>query len=248
MNIQSFIFNWHNQFESTLKIEKQLNSIFNEVTVINSDEQNYRAYWKNIGEQAYFTHQFLTCLDLHDPEQILFHIQGDVSYDNWEGMVEDAKFYMNKYKAGIYYPKVKNVEWYDDDISTIQTLHAEDDNIKYVATGDETVWFIHPKIIKYLKNNKIHRCFSHSTTGWGWDTVLCCISHMLGMPVIRDSNHDVDHPKSTNYDLQLAFDEYDELKDKLPTEIAWYINHTTVTGKRFLFKKYLNLDELPLRK
>ena len=68
MNIQSFIFNWRNQFESTLEIEKQLHKIFDQVNVINSDEQNYRAYWKNIGEQAYFNQQFLTCLDLqrHD--------------------------------------------------------------------------------------------------------------------------------------------------------------------------------------
>ena len=240
MNIQSFIFNWRNQFASTLTIEKQLNKILDQVNVINSDEQNYRAYWHNIGEDSYFTAQFQKALELHDSESTFLHIQGDTSYNNWNKLVEDARHYMQKYNAGIYYPKVKNVEWYDDNITTIQTMHAPDKNIKYIATGDETVWFIHPKVIEYVKREKLDRCFDGNITGWGWDTVMCAASHILGMPVIRDDNHHIEHPKSTNYDLQQAFDEYDKLKTKLPEEIQWYIHHTITTGKRFLFKKYFD--------
>jgi len=155
LKIQSFIFNWHNQFESTLVIEKQLNKILDQVNVINSDEQNYRAYWHNIGEDSYFTAQFQKALELHDGDSIFFHIQGDTSYNNWNKLVQDARHYMQKYNAGIYYPKVKNVEWYDDNITTIQTMHAPDENIKYIATGDETVWFIHPKVIEYVKRKKL---------------------------------------------------------------------------------------------
>jgi len=241
MKTQSFIFNWRNQFLSTLSIESALHSCIDHVHVINSDENNFKPYWHNIGESAYFTSQFLKALELHDGESVFFHVQGDTSYSNWPQLIKDSGHYMSKYNAGIYYPKVKNVEWYDDKITTIESVEAPEPNIKVIANGDETVWFIHPKVINYLFNNKINECFVGNTTGWGWDIVLCAISYILGLPVIRDSNHHIDHPKATNYNKKTAFDEFDKLKLKLPSEIQWYIHHTITTGKRFLFKKYLNL-------
>lgn len=56
-DIQPFIFNWRNQFEKTCAIEDSLKQIFGEVTVINSDEENTREGWIDLGDEAYFTTQ-----------------------------------------------------------------------------------------------------------------------------------------------------------------------------------------------
>ena len=63
-NCQTFIFNWRDKFDSTLAIESALHGCIDSVDVINSDEQNYRSYWHNIGEDSYFTNQFLKALDI----------------------------------------------------------------------------------------------------------------------------------------------------------------------------------------
>ena len=223
MNIQSFIFNWCNQFTSTLAIEKELNKILDQVNVINSDENNYRAYWHNIGGDSYYSAQFFKALDLHDGKSLFFHAQGDTSYDNWEQLVKDAQYYMQKYNAGIYYPKVNNVEWQSDELASLKMVTAQDANIKYVVNGDETVWFIHPRVIQYFKHLDLEDCFFENKIGWGWDIVFCATSHMAGMPVIRDSNHTIKHPLSRTYDKDSANLGYHNTFHKLPTSIKDYI-------------------------
>ena len=223
MNIQSFIFNWRNQFASTLTIEKQLNKILDQVNVINSDEKNYRAYWHNIGEDSYFTNQFLKALDIHDGASVFFHIQGDTSYHDWPQLVQDARHYMQKYNAGIYYPKVNNVEWQSDELASLKMVTTQNANIKYIVNGDETVWFIHPRVVQYFKYLDLEDCFLDNKMGWGWDIVFCAVSHMIGMPVIRDSNHTIEHPLSRTYDQNLANSGYHNTFYKLPTSIKDYI-------------------------
>lgn len=102
MNIQPFIFNWNRQFEKSCAIEDSLKKIFDKVTVINSDDNNTREGWIDIGDESYFSDQFRKALELFDGD-VLLHVQGDVSYDKWEELVEDAKKYLEYYDAGIYH-------------------------------------------------------------------------------------------------------------------------------------------------
>ena len=240
MNIQSFIFNWRNQFASTLAIEKQLNKILDQVNVINSDENNYRAYWHNIGEDSYYSAQFLKALDLHDGKSLFFHAQGDTSYDNWEQLVKDAQYYMQKYNAGIYYPKVNNVEWQGEELTTISSLKASDSNIKYIVNGDQTVWFIHPRIVQYFQYLDLDQCFARNKTGWGWDIVFCFVSYKLGLPVIRDSNHTINHSPSRTYHGQQARDQWTETFSLLPEEARSYIKLVYQRGDLNKVASYLS--------
>lgn len=241
MNIQSFIFNWRDKFDSTLAIESALHGCIDSVDVINSDDNNYRAYWHNIGEDSYFTDQFLKAIELHDRKSIFFHVQGDTSYTKWTQLTKDARHYMQKYNAGIYYPKVKNVEWFDDSITQVDGVEFIDENLKMIANGDETVWFIDLRVINYFKDHNFEQFFACNSLGWGFDAVMCAISYILGLPVIRDSNHTIEHPLQTNYNKQQAQQEYDETKRRLPQEIKQYIHHTLDTGERFRFLNYLNI-------
>lgn len=240
MNIQSFIFNWRNQFASTLAIEKQLNKILDQVNVINSDEKNYRAYWHNIEEDSYYSAQFFKALDLYDGKSLFFHAQGDTSYDNWERLVKDAQYYMQKYNAGIYYPKVNNVEWQGEELTTIPSLRASDSNIKYIINGDQTVWFIHPRVVQYFQYLDLDECFARNKMGWGWDIVFCFVSYKLGLPVIRDSNHTIEHSSSRTYDNQQAQDQWNLTFNLLPEEARSYIKLVYQRGDLNKVASYLS--------
>jgi len=73
MNIQPFIFNWNRQFEKTCAIEDALSKVFEKVTVINSDDNNTRDGWIDIGDESYFSDQFRKALELFDGDVLLHH-------------------------------------------------------------------------------------------------------------------------------------------------------------------------------
>ena len=89
---QPFIFNWKGQFEKTCQKEEQLKKIFDKVIVINSDDTNEKLEWINVGDDYYFTDQFLKAVEVFDGD-VMFHIQADASYDDFESLIEDAKKY-----------------------------------------------------------------------------------------------------------------------------------------------------------
>jgi hypothetical protein len=220
MNIQPFIFNWNNQFEKTCTIEDSLSKIFDKVTVINSDDNNTRGGWIDLGDESYFSDQFRKALELFDGD-ILMHVQGDVAYDNWEKLVEDARKYFDYYDAGIYAPNVE-YSWYSSENTDIDSIQADHENIKMVACTDETVWFIRKEIIEEMFNRSVD--FSNNKMGWGWDIVLSSICFVNGRPVIRDYNHTINHPPGTNYNKDIAGKEMQDvwrtLDDDLKTAFS----------------------------
>jgi hypothetical protein len=215
MNIQPFIFNWNGQFEKTCKIEDSLSEIFDKVTVINSDDNNSKQGWIDLGNTSYFSDQFSKALEMFDGD-VLMHVQGDVSYDNWNKLVEDAIYYMNYYNAGIYSPNV-DYSWYSSENADIDSLQSDHDNIKMVCCTDETVWFIHKDIIQEMIERKVD--FSENTMGWGWDLVLAAISFVNSRPVIRDYQHTIDHPMGTNYNKEQAAREMEILWNSLDPDL-----------------------------
>lgn len=221
MNIQPFIFNWNGQYDSTCVIEDSLKTIFDKVYVINSDDNNTRENWINIGDESFFSDQFRKALELFDGD-VLFHIQGDVNYDNWQQLVEDAKKYFEYYDAGIYAPNI-DYTWYTSQYADIEGIDSEHENIKMVACTDETVWFIKKEIIEEMIERKID--FSNNTMGWGWDLVFASISFLNSKPVIRDYNHTINHPRGTNYNKEKAANEMLELWNSLDIDIKECISY-----------------------
>ena len=220
MNIQPFIFNWNGQFEKTCKIEDSLSQIFDKVTVINSDDNNSKQGWVDIGNSSYFTAQFSKALEMFDGD-VLMHVQGDVSYDDWNKLVQDARCYMDYYNAGIYAPNI-DYTWYNSENADIDSLNSDHDNIKMVGCTDETVWFIHKDIIREMTERKVD--FSQNTMGWGWNLVIAAISIAKSRPVIRDYNHTIDHPMLTNYNRSQAAREMQTLRDSLDPDLKQIIS------------------------
>lgn len=245
MKIDSFIFNWNGYFKSAKFLESTLSVFCDRVNVVNSDDNNKLTHWHNIGDEAFFTAQWFKCLELHEQGSTLFHVQADTQYKDWENLVKDAKHYMLKYNAGIYYPRVTNVEWSTDSSTEIIGINLQDKNLKLIANGDETVWFIHPKIIDYFKTHNLQKHFIKNRIGWGWDVVFCGISYILRMPVIRDSNHIISHEKSRGYNNSEAQNQLNYLINQLPLELRWYAHNSRIDKRRVFLKKYIKRHNLP---
>lgn len=221
MKIHPFIFNWKRQFEKTCEKELQLKKIFDKVTVINSDDANEKDDWINIGDECYYTDQFLKALELFDGD-VLFHIQGDASYEKLSELIEDAKKYYDEYEWGIYAPNV-DYTWYTSENTDIQSLQSSHPNIKMVADPDCTCWFIHKDIINAFKDRKID--MTDQKMGWGIDLTLCALSFIASRPVIRDYDHTVDHPPGTNYNKDQASREMNILWNRLDQDMKIAISH-----------------------
>ena len=237
-DIQPFIFNWRGQFEKSCAIEDSLKAIFGEVTVINSDEENTRDGWIDLGDEAYFTMQFRKALDLLKPEKkVLMHCQGDTVFDNYEELVKDARKYYNLYEWGVYAPDVTNV-WYTPEHTDIEGIQSEDENIKMVACTDETVWFVHRDIIDEYYARGLPEVMTHERMkmGWGWDLVMNGISFLKGRPVIRDYAHQIQHAKGTNYNKNSAGEEMAGLWNSLQDDLKECISY--IKGDREKLTKY----------
>jgi hypothetical protein len=237
-DIQPFIFNWKNQFEKTYKIEESLKKIFDDVIVINSDEENTRDGWVNLGDSAYFGAQFNKALELFkDDKKVLLHIQGDTEYHDWEGLVNSARKYYNLYEWGIYAPDITNI-WYTSEHTDIVGIESEDENIKMVSCADETVWFISRDIIdNFYKRNLFDMMDPEKIKfGWGWDLVMDAISFLMGRPVIRDYSHQIQHAKGTNYNKDIASHEMEKLWENLSEDLKECISH--IKGDREQLIKY----------
>jgi hypothetical protein len=237
-DIQPFIFNWNGQFEKTCAIEDSLKELFDEVTVINSDDNNTREGWIDLGDSAYFTSQFTKALELFkDNKKVLLHIQGDTEYDNWKELINDARKYYNLYEWGVYAPDVTNV-WHTPDKTDIDGLQSEDFNIKMVACTDETVWFIHKDVIGDFYKRDLLKIMTPETMkmGWGWDLVMNAISFIMKRPVIRDYNHQIQHAQGTNYNKETASQEMVNLWNNLPDDLKECISY--IKGDREKIVKY----------
>jgi hypothetical protein len=234
MNIRPFIFNWKGQYEKTLEKELAFQKFFDKVTVINSDDTNEEERWINIGDDCYYTDQFMKALELFDGD-VLFHIQADASYDKLQELVVDAQKYFEEYECGIYAPNV-DYTWYTAENTDIESLQSNHKNIRMVADTDCTCWFIHKDIIDEFLNRKID--MSDQKMGWGIDLCLSAISFILGRPVIRDYNHTIDHPPGTNYNKGTASDEMVILWNRLDPDIKQCISY--IKGDREKLIKYFS--------
>jgi hypothetical protein len=216
MRLHPFIFNWRGQYEKTKEKESQfLHLGYDNVTVINSDDNHREDKWHNIGEESYFTKQFLTAVNFLDGD-ILFHIQGDASYDKWKEVISAAEDAYNCWQWGIFAPNVDWTEWnrYRADVRLISLGMA---GKMLVSCPDCTCWMIHKKVIQ--KYNDLHLDMSDQNLGFGIDILMSALSHTNKWPVIRDYNHTIDHPRGTNYSVDKAHTELESLMNKLPPEI-----------------------------
>lgn len=198
MNCHGFIFNWVGQEQKTRDKEMQL-SILDKLTVITSGSR-VGSNWIDVGEDSYFGAQFLKAVEVFDGD-VLFHVQGDVSFNDWGSIIQSAAKQFEDPNCGIYAPNVDFTYWTSKRVD-LGSLGG-DTNLRLVSNTDCSCWFVRKACIEEFKS-KFACCFYDNKYGWGADGVLCDVARRLGLNVIRDYNYTVDHPKGTGYNSIIA--------------------------------------------
>jgi len=233
MKIQTFIFNWRNQYAKTKQKIEQLTSIGIEPIIINSDDEHKEDGWHNIGEDSYFTAQYLKAMELFDGD-VLFHIQADASYDDWSSMYKAAEVYIDKYDCGIYAPNVDYTFYDSSRVDLPMFKFGDNENLKMVSNPDCTCWFVHKDIINEAKQRKIN--FAPFQMGWSFDIVFTALSFINKRPVIRDYQFTVEHPPGTNYNKVQAEKEMHEFYSTLPDDVKQAFGY--IKGDKNQLAKY----------
>jgi hypothetical protein len=214
--IVPFIFSWKGQFENARRTEAQLLEIFDRVIVINSDDENTRPGWIDIGDESYFAAQFFKALELFDGD-ILFHVQADASYENWRAVVGNALEYFGKYRWGVFAPDVDFTNW-NPARADVGSGFFQESHLRLVACTDCTCWFIHRDMVEQLLERKAV-LFADNKYGMGIDITLSALSYLNGRPVVRDYSHTIAHPRSRGYNTQEARAELARFFERAPADL-----------------------------
>jgi hypothetical protein len=208
MKILCCIFTWKGQFANAVRLQEQISPLM-DVVVINSDDDNTKDGWIDIGNECYFSEQFKTALDLFDSSKydVLWHVQADASFDDWSPIVESAKSSFELYNWGVFAPNVDDTFY----IGSRVDIEPISNNLMFVANTDNTCWFVHKDFIDELKEN-IH-LMDGNNLGWGWDLLICAFSLLDDRIIIRDYSFTVNHPLSTGY-----------MKDQAEQEMVYMYN------------------------
>lgn len=208
MKILCMIFSWKGQYENAKRLEEKL-SPFVDTLVINSDDDNIPLKWINIGNECYFSDQFRKAIGVFEKMErydVLWHIQADASYDkDWENIIVESQLAFEKYNWGVYAPNVDDT-FYIPERTDVFNL---ENNLKVVATTDNTCWMIHRDIINDMIDNLA--LMDDNKLGWGWDLLICAFSHLRKRKVIRDYNFKINHPSSTGYMKEQAEQEMQDM-------------------------------------
>lgn len=213
MKILCFIFSWKGQFANAISLEEYVAPFVDHLVVINSDDDNKPEHWVNIGNECYFSDQFRKALEISNQYDydVLWHIQADVSFDDWSKVLKSAKESDSKYDWAVFAPNVDDTFY----ISHRTDVFSLEEKYKVVATPDNSCWMIKKKYVELLKNEYLH-LMKDNHLGWGWDLIVCGLAHNNKEKVVRDYSITVNHPKSTGYKKEQAEQEMLETFNKSP--------------------------------
>ena len=204
-----YIFSWHKTTENAIKMYNEIRKYCKNCFLINCDE-----YFKNnenieniihLDDSYYFGGQFQTAVR-NIPDNMFFcNIVADMDINiDWEKLFNNAIYSFNSHNIGVYSPH---------DINSVhQSKESQLENDLFnVDNTDCTCWFIHPDIIKRIKNIEYYLI---SNFGWGIDWIVCFESKKQNLLVIRDYSIQIIQPKSsTGYDKEYASFQMKNLKE-----------------------------------
>lgn len=196
MKIDSFIFNWKGHEANAHALELKIGK-FTKVTVINSEEhlRDKHPGWAHLNDQAYFSAQWNEACRLFDGD-ILFHIQADAYFDQFETLFAKVRLLFQKYPIGVYEP---NVDYTSIRYNKLR-LRAVEPDLLEVPKTDCTCWFISKDVVKQLPLVDV----TVNKYGWGIPRAIAAVSHLSGRRCVRDYNVTIRHPKGRGYSTEEA--------------------------------------------
>ena len=151
---------------------------------------------------------------LKSDKKLFFHIQSDVTFNDWQKVLNLALDTINKYDAWIYAPYVENL--YRNFLRTYEQI---EENIEWVNVVDETVWMVDRKLIEIFFEDKINDAFTDNFYGWGYDKVFSLICLLNKKKNILDYRLRLNHPKKQNYDSTEANKCFRKMLSLLPNNL-----------------------------
>ena len=212
--VVAFVFNWRGHFWRAAATENQLRQVFPRVIVINSEEGRTRPGWIDVGGDAYFTRQFFTALDHFDGD-VLFHLQADASYHDWQAVADAAVRCWRRYQWGVFAPNVEFTGWPAANVD-IEPVFAEP-HLRLVANTDCTCWLIARPILDAFRERR--DLFVDNRYGWGIDLTMAALAFLQGRPVLRDYGNTVVHRQGRGYDNAAAHAEYQTFLARVDPEL-----------------------------
>ena len=207
-DISVYIFNWKKVTSNSLKLYHEVSPIVMDTTIINCDE-NYKLDNKiphvQLNDSYYYGAQYDTAIKNVKENKIFCVIVGDnLSNNNFEKIFSSAVNTFNKYQVGVYAPNDKRSH------HKKRNQHFQDD-LYHVDNTDCGFWFIHPTLVKRLKNIN----YTVSKYGWGIDVITIEESRKHGLLVLRDYSIETDQlDHSCGYDTYKATKEVVIMKNE----------------------------------
>ena len=197
-DISVYILNWKKVTSNSLKLYNEVSPIVMDTTIINCDE-NYKLDNKiphiQLSDRYYYGGQYSEAIKNVKENKLFCLIVGDnLPNNNFEKIFNSAVHTFNNYQVGVYAPNDKR------SIHKTRNQHFQDD-LYDVDNTDCGFWFIHPALVKRLKNIN----YNISKYGWGIDVITIEESRRQGFLVLRDYSIETDQlDHSCGYDIYKA--------------------------------------------
>ena len=195
--IHAVIISWEGQNDRALAIARALEGSVGKLTVIYSntagDRETGPGTWMQVPQSWYFGRKFAAALDLVTRSEIQLQIQADVSYDAWPALAEDcARAFAQHPRIGVWTPELSWTPW---PTPVVEEGPLDDSGLIRVAQTDGVVWAIAPAVLDQLRPLD----YEVNNLGWGIDWVAVSHARKLGLDVVRDPRHLVQHPEARGY-------------------------------------------------
>jgi hypothetical protein len=200
-DIYIYIFNWHKTTQNAINMYNIVTKYCKNCYIINCDEnfknnENYNCI--QLDDNYYFGGQFETSIKDIPDNKFFCNIVADMDINiDWMKLFDNAIDAFNSYEIGVYSP-------YDIN-SGHQDRHELLDKCLYNITNtDCTCWFIHPNIIKKIKNIEYYNICNY---GWGIDIMIMKESKKQNLLTIRDYSIEIVQPKNSsgyNHDIAIV--------------------------------------------
>jgi hypothetical protein len=197
-NISVYILNWKKVTNNSLKLYEKISPIIKNTWIINCDE--FTKLDSNIphiqlDDSHYYGSQYDHAIKHVKNNNIFCVIVGDnITDNNFKKIFNSAINAFNNYNIGVYSPNDKR--------SPHKARGKQIDEYLYdVYNTDCGFWFIHPVLVKKLKNIN----YNISKYGWGIDIITIKEARKQNLLVLRDYSIETDQlDHSCGYDNSKA--------------------------------------------
>lgn len=224
MHFQFFVFAWPGWAHAAEKLEMSLVDRGEDVHVIASGIPEAPERWLSLTDDAYFGEQFVTALRNFKGD-VLVHIQADASITDMDRFLHRLRTAYALCDPGVWAPDV-DYTFYRTELViapsgfTSGKANNLDPAVVEVLNTDCTCWSLNSVVASALKDY----AREDWNLGWGWDTLASAISWSMGLQVLRDLSVQVQHPRGTGYNAQVAEREFDRVRESLPSGVKQLVS------------------------